>query len=316
MLNIHLVPQSPHVDMNKEGRAWHGSCDLRFVNRANSQNLNTYTIHQGSYQAPLKLIRASSRADGRCELPILHTAGGLVGGDHLTMKVLADEGSRSLLTNVAAQKVYGSIGRSKIYPNGQWARQKCHFEIKEDSDCEWMPQEVIIFANGLFEQEMYVELCASSSFLSAEVVRLGRTTSNETLGLGCWRSSMEICRILPEGKSWEFVDRLELSGEALSSEHGMANQPVMGSLVWAAPKSVSQNAIDNLLISCRAKRAGLEGLMSCSSISQGISARYRGSSTQAARFWFFRIWAQVRKLRGLSKPEALRVWPMQEYPFS
>ncbi len=301
--------------MNQEQSSWHGSCDLRFLKRSLNQNLSSYTTHQGSCQAPLKLMRSSLKSDGRCELPILHTAGGLVGGDHLSVKVIAEEGTRCLLTNVAAQKVYGSVGRLKSHPEGQWSTQACHFDIHEDSDLEWMPQEVIVFEDGLFEQQMYVDLSPTSSFLSVEVVRLGRTASGEKLGSGCWRSGLEICRKLPKGKNWEFVDRLELGGDALTSEHGMAKQPVFGSFVWVAPQSLSHEDINNLLIACREARDGLDGWMSCSPISQGISARYLGSSTQAARFWFFRIWRHIRKFRRLSNPELPRVWPMQENPF-
>ncbi|WP_320674131.1 urease accessory protein UreD [Prochlorococcus sp. MIT 1341] len=300
--------------MSQEDTAWHGMCDLNFLNRDDSKSSDPYTIHQGTYKAPFKLLRASQKADGRCELPILHTAGGLVGGDQLTLKVVANRRTRSLLTNVAAQKVYGSVGRLKDHPEGKWATQNCYFFLDEDSDLEWMPQEVIVFANGLFEQRMHVELSPSASFLGVEVVRLGRTSLGETLDSGCWRSGLEISRHFGQEKRWEFIDRLELSGDALTAKHGMDSQPVLGSLVWAAPTSLTQEKIDQLLEVCRKKGDVREGAMSLSSINHGISARYLGRSTQEARFSFFRIWMHIRKFRSLHSPESLRVWPMQEDP--
>jgi urease accessory protein len=45
-----------------------------------------------------------------------------------------------------------------------------------------------------------------------------------------------------------------------------------------------------------------------------LIARYRGPSSQAARFWFTRLWARIRALRGLPTPELPRVWPFQEQP--
>ncbi len=301
--------------MNQEVSTWNGICDLRFFNRSNGGNLFPYTIHQGTCLAPFKLMRSSVKADGRCELPILHTAGGLVGGDKLTIKVVAEKDSKCLLTSVAAQKVYGSVGRTESHPEGQWATQNCHFEIHENSDFEWMPQEVIVFADSLFEQKVQVDLCSKSSFLSVEVVRLGRTASGEKLGFGCWRSELEICRKLPTGNRWEFIDRLELRGDALTADHGMSNQPVLGSLVWVSPQLLTKELENDLLKACRAERVGLEGSMSCSPIGQGISARYLGASTQAARFWFLRIWTHLRRVRSLNHPEIPRVWPMQENPF-
>ena len=59
-------------------------------------------------------MRTQVCGDGRCELPILHTAGGLVGGDELEIKINLHKGSKSILSTVAAQKIYGSIRRSQI----------------------------------------------------------------------------------------------------------------------------------------------------------------------------------------------------------
>ena len=63
-------------------------------------------------------MRAERGENGRCELPLLHTAGGLVGGDQLSINLTLKRDSRCLITSVAAQKVYGSVGRSKLNPQG------------------------------------------------------------------------------------------------------------------------------------------------------------------------------------------------------
>ena len=148
----------------------------------------------------------------------------------------------------------------------------------------------------------------------AEVVRLGRSAAGETLGQGCWRSRLQVCRRGPEGRRWELVDPLEISGASLAAEHGMAGQPVLGSLVWAAPQPLGAAALAQLLANCRSDRQGLEGDLACGALDQGLIARYRGPSSQAARFWFTRVWARIRAARGLSAPELPRVWPFQEQP--
>ena len=284
---------------------WRGSAQLRF-NRG--EGPNGATTHQGGTTAPLKIQRAFATADGRCELPLLHTAGGLVGGDELLVRAGLDAGSRALLTSVAAQKVYGTVGRSRLAPAGSWVRQWLEFELAETADLEWLPQELVLFEGALFEQDCRVELAAGASWLGAEVVRLGRSADGETLGAGCWRSNLQIRR---QGR-WELVDRLELGGEALSSPHGLAGQPVFASLVWAAPEPVGEE----LLGLCRADRDGLVGEMACGRLERGLVARYRGPSTQAARFWFTRIWARIRAERGLTAPQLPRVWPFQEQPLA
>ena len=257
-------------------------------------------------------MKAISHKEGRCEIPLLHTAGGLIGGDELILNVKAEKKSSALLTTVAAQKVYGTVGRSKIHPEGLFAKQFCNFTIEEEGDLEWIPQELVMFEGSLFEQSMRVQLGLEASFLSAEVVRLGRTASGETLGNGSWRSKVEITRDTIHSSNWEFIDQLELSGDSLTSEHGLSSNPVFGSLIWIAPSQFKGKEIEELVADCRSLRQNLIGTMSCTALKKGISARYVGESTQQARFWFLRIWSAIRKRRGLSTPENLRVWPLQE----
>lgn len=293
--------------------AWHGTAELRFSCAADGR-----TQHQGGTTAPLRVQRPFGRADGRCELPLLHTAGGLVGGDQLNITAQLGPGSRVLLTSVAAQKVYGSIGRSRVSPAGAWARQELSFKVGAGADLEWLPQDLVLFANGLYEQRTRVWLASGASWLGAEVVRLGRTAAAETLGEGRWRCLLEIEREGPngEGGHWELVDRLELGGEGLLQGHGMAAEPVFGSLVWAAPQPLAAAALARLLAACRADRGDLPGELACGALEQGLVARYRGPSSQAARTWFTRLWARIRAANRLAPPERPRVWPFQEEPFA
>ena len=292
------------------GQPWQGEVQLQFERQGER------TRHQGGASSPLKLQRAFAQSSGHCELPILHTAGGLVGGDQLRISAALAAGSRALLTSVAAQKVYGTVARSRRQPEGSWARQELAFQLAEGSDLEWLPQELVLYADGLFEQTARVELAAGASLLLAEVVRLGRTAAGERLGAGCWRSSLEIRREELNGPRWELVDRLALGGEALDDAHGLGGAPVFGSLVWAAPQPLAAEALAQLLTDCRAERRGLEGRMAVGALEQGIVARYIGHSSQAARHWFTRIWRRTRIERGLAAPELPRVWPFQEQPFA
>lgn len=304
------MPASQQPFDQQPTEPWHGRCDLHLLQRRG------VTTHQGGCSAPLKLMRAERGADGRCQLPLLHTAGGLVGGDALTIRLEADRGSRGLITSVAAQKVYGSVGRSQLHPAGAWARQTCRFRLASGSDLEWMPQELVLFEGGLYEQTMRVELAPGASYLGAEIVRLGRTAAGETLGAGCWRSSQEIARHDTGSGGWELVDRLQLEGEALTSAHGMQRQPVFGSLVWAAPAPTDADTLATLLRQGREARNGLEGIMACDALDQGLIARYIGPSSREARLWFTRLWWLIRRARRLSMPQWPRVWPFQEDPLT
>ena len=260
-------------------------------------------------------MRAERGDDGRCELPLLHSAGGLVGGDQLSVDLELEADSRALITSVAAQKVYGSIGRSRLHPKGIWAKQTVNCRLGANSDLEWLPQELVVYADALVEQTLDVQLADDASFLTAEIVRLGRTAAGEDLGQGCWRSAVSVRRIGKNGSRWEQVDRLELSGDALHHQHGLSGNAVFGTLIWAAPKQLTTKEVTGLLENARASRNGLRAReMNCSALEQGLIARYVGNSSRDARFWFCRIWALTRSLRRLNKPKIPRVWPLQESP--
>ena len=299
----------PDAPVQAPGDPWHGRLWLRF--EAGPEG----TRHQGGSTAPLRLQRGFRLAGGRCELPILHTAGGLVGGDRLSLDVVLAAGSSALLTSVAAQKVYGSVGRLRSAPQGVWAHQQLTVRLEEGADLEWLPQELVLFADGLYSQVQRLELAPGASWLGAEVVRLGRTAAGEDLGRGCWRSCLEVVRRGEAARRWELVDRLELGAAALQGEHGMAGQPVFGSLVWAAPQPLAAELEAELLVEARRLRHGLAGEMVCGALAQGLVARYRGPSSTAARTWFTRLWAAIRRARGLPAPELPRCWPFQERPF-
>lgn len=293
---------------------WQGEARLRF-----RRDREGRTLHQGGATAPLKVQRSFVDGEGRCQLPLLHTAGGLVGGDRLSLTAELEQGSRVLLTSVAAQKVYGSVGRSRRSPAGAWACQELRFAVAEEADLEWLPQELVLYGDGLYEQRCRVDLAPGAGWLGAEVVRLGLTAAGEGLGAGRWRSCLEIRRLpdLRQGAGrWELVDRLELGGEALHAEHGMAGEAVFGSLVWVAPEPLASDRLAELLAAGRQDRAGLEGAMACGALEQGLVARYRGPSSTAARHWFTRLWRRIRMARGLAEPELPRVWPFQEDPLT
>ncbi len=294
------------------GPGWHARAWLEL----DSTTPGLRVRHRAGASAPLKWQRASHHDDGFLELPLLHTAGGLVGGDRLELDVRSQHQARALLTSVAAQKVYGSVGRFRGQPGGRWAHQQFRFELHDDSWLEWLPQELVMYAGALLEQRITVHLAEGAGFLCADVVRLGRSAAGEDLGEGCWRSRLEIRRRSSGDCRWELADAIQLDGASLQGEHGMAGQPVFGSLVWVAPCTLGSQVRAVVLEQARSSRSDLAGTLSCGPLACGLIARYRGDSSQAARFWFTRIWAAIRQAGGHRPPLIPRVWPFQESPLA
>ena len=191
--------------------SWEGNCFLNFFNNKSSTGKDYKTIFKSKFTSPYKLLKCSYDQEGRCILPILHTAGGLVGGDLLEFEANIGINSKVLLTTSSAQKVYGSVGRSKINPEGTFSSQKTKINVLDNSHLEYLPQETIVFANGLYSQEFKIKISDNSSFLFTDLIRLGRSSAGETIENGVFRSKLEIMRNGKLYDDWEFVDKIELT---------------------------------------------------------------------------------------------------------
>ena len=292
--------------------SWEGNCFLNFFNnKASLENVNK-TIFKSKSTSPYKLLKSNHDKEGRCLLPILHTAGGLVGGDLLKFEAKLEENSKVLLTTSSAQKVYGSVGRSKINPEGIFSKQKNLINILDNSHLEYLPQETIIFANGLYDQKFKVTISETSSFLFTDLVRLGRSSSGESIESGVFRSKLEVMRNCDLYDDWEYVDQIELSKESYEAKSGMDYMPVFGSLIWICEKDFSKSKINNLVENIKNIFYKSDNYLSIGILENGISVRFLGSSSQDARKCFFCIWRQIRAVCGFCEPKYQGVWPLQD----
>jgi Urease accessory protein UreH len=227
--------------------SWEGNCLLNFFNNKSSSCKDEKTIFKSKFTSPYKLLKCSYDKEGRCILPILHTAGGLIGGDSLEFVANVGINSKVLLTTSSAQKVYGSVGISKINPKGTFSLQKTNINILENSHLEYLPQETIVFANGLYSQEFKIKISDNSSFLFTDLIRLGRSSAGESIENGVFRSRLEIMRNSNLYDDWEFVDKIELTKFSFEAKSGMDFMPVFGSLIWICEKNFPKAKINQLM---------------------------------------------------------------------
>ena len=296
--------------MNKS--SWEGNCFLDFHNNKSSSGKDYKTIFKSKFTSPYKLLKSSYDEEGRCILPILHTAGGLVGGDLLEFQANLGINSKVLLTTSSAQKVYGSVGRSKINPKGTFSLQKTNINILNNSHLEYLPQETIVFANGLYSQEFKIKISDSSSFLFTDLIRLGRSSAGESIENGIFRSKLEIIRNCDLYDDWEFVDQIELTKFSFEAKSGMDLMPVFGSLIWICEKDFPKSKINELKKNIKLIFNDFNNYLSLGTLENGISIRFLGTSSQEARKCFFCIWKQIRSVCGFCEPEYQGVWPLQD----
>ena len=292
--------------------SWEGNCFLNFFNNKTSLGNVDKTIFKSKSTSPYKLLKSTHDQEGRCILPVLHTAGGLVGGDLLEFELNLEKNSKVLLTTSSAQKVYGSVGISKINPKGTFSKQKNLIKILDNSHLEYLPQETIIFANGLYDQKFKVCISETSSFLFTDLIRLGRSSSGESIENGVFRSKLEIIRNNDLYDDWEYVDQIELSKASYVSKSGMDYMPVYGSLIWICEKDFSKSKITNLVVNIKKIFNESDNYLSIGNLENGISVRFLGSSSQEARKCFFCSWKQIRSVSGFCETKYQGVWPLQD----
>lgn len=272
---------------------WHGSLDLGFAWRHDSTQLI-----RSQAQAPFKVQRPFyPEGAAVCHSVVLHTAGGMVGGDRLSSKIQLEPDAQALITTAAASKVYRSHGLT--------AAQTIEIQVGDRACLEWLPQETILFQNAQYQQTLRVELAPTATWLGWEITRLGRSARGEQFLSGEWRSRTEVWQ---QGRPlWIDPQHLIGSETLVQSPHALAGQAVVGcfALIGHAVEPELVNQARSLWQAGNYPgEAGVTRLMS------GLLCRYRGPASNAARRWFMQVWQLWRSTylgRDACPP---RVWQL------
>lgn len=281
-----------HINNVKNG--WHGRLNLAYANRSGKTQ-----IIRSQMQAPLKVQRPFY-PEGKevCHSAILHTAGGVVGGDRLSIDFHLEANAQTLITTAAAGKIYRS--------SGQQSQQSINIKVDAGANLEWLPQETIVFDGAIYRQNLRVELAPTARILLWEILRFGRTARGEKYLSGEWISRAEIWQ--QNRPLW--IDRQWIAGgeKMLESPHGLAGKPVVATLAWVGEPVTGEMLEKVRALRCPATNYSSNATAGVTRIPNGLLCRYRGDSTAAARDWFVGIW-QLLRLFFADRPCCFpRVW--------
>jgi urease accessory protein len=248
------------------------------------------------HQAPLKVQRPFyPETPGICHTILIHTAGGMVGGDRLIYDLTLAPHTHAVVTTAAASKIYCAQDKT--------TEQVIEIDIAEQAYLEWLPQETIVFNQAKFNQTLKVNLGPKATWLGWDIYRFGRTARGERFVEGDWRSHTEVWRAgVP---LW--IDRqwLPASQKMIDHPHGLNQCPVVGTLAWMG-QEVDRDFVGQLRELWT--NLGLEGEIGVTRVQQGVICRYRGQSTFEVRQWFTQVWNHVRSY-ALGQPACpVRVW--------
>jgi urease accessory protein len=179
------------------------------------------------YQQGVLRARFPNVARGAApEAVLINTAGGLTGGDCLTVLAELGEGTRTVLTTQAYEKVYRSVlGDASVI---------AELRVRAGAALDWLPQPTILFNRACLRRQTNIELANDAVFLGVEAVIFGRTAMSETVTTGALSDSWTIRR----GGRLIHSDRFEIAGDVatrLAQPSVLDGHAAMATIRYVAP---------------------------------------------------------------------------------
>jgi urease accessory protein len=156
------------------------------------------------------------------EAVLLNTAGGLTGGDRLSLNISWGAGTHAAVTTQACEKFYrASAGEARV---------ETVLDVEEGAIAEWLPQEAIVFDRASVWRDLQVRLSLGAVFTGLEAVVLGRAAMGETVRRAHFKDRWRIWR----GDRLLYADVFGLNGD-------------IAALLARAPVTQGRIALANLL---------------------------------------------------------------------
>jgi urease accessory protein len=267
----------------------HGVAEIGFVFKAGQTRL------QHLYQSdPLRVLFPHHAAGDIPVAVISSTAGGLVGGDRLDIRLAVAEGCRAMATVQAAEKVYRSSG-----PDSHIA-----VELQADSGSwlEWLPQETILFEQARLRRMTKVHMAADARLLAGEMMVLGRLAGGEKFSEGLLRDAWEV-RV---DRRLIWADALLLKEDiprVLDSPAGFAGQRVCATAIY-----VGSDATEHLELARELMGTPDDLKVGVTCMDGLLLMRWLGRDPLLLRQHFGAFWAEFRQQVGDLPGKLPRLW--------
>jgi urease accessory protein len=178
------------------------------------------------------VVRAAAMSPLRLLLPRNHghavwayqasLGGGLVDGDHVTLRVRVGAGATALVTTQASTKVYRS-------PRG--CRQRVEAEVADGGLLILAPDPTVCFAGARLAQETTVRLGEGASLVLIDAITCGRAASGERWAFASYRSAVSVRR----GDALLLRDAIELDAAHGDIAARMGRFEALATVIAAGP---------------------------------------------------------------------------------
>ena len=137
-------------------------------------------------EPPLRIVRTFPLAQGGTLLHLHNLSGGVLGGDRLTVEIDVGPEARVQLTTTGATRVY----RSR--PGIETAQQRCAVRIEAGGLLEYLPDELIPFADSRYQQVTRIEMEHDAGLFWWETIAPGRLAHGESFAYESLQIESEI----------------------------------------------------------------------------------------------------------------------------
>ena len=184
------------------------------------------------HAAPLRLLFPETDPGDPTLGAFVNVAGGLAGGDALSVTLALEEGARFTATTPAAEKIYRSLGAQ--------TRVASALTMAEDATCEWLPQETILFDGARLSRQLDIALAPGARLLAAEMLVFGRAARGERFRHG---SLQDAWRVRRDGRL-VWADALRLADPAaLDRRFVLHSAGAVATLLLAAPDAAEHRSL-------------------------------------------------------------------------
>jgi len=125
-------------------------------------------------------------ARGRPEAVLINSAGGLTGGDRLSIALEMAPHTSAAVTSQACERIYRALAGD--------AEVATTLRLGEGALLYWIPQETILFDGGRLARRFDAELASGATLLATEATIFGRGAHGETVKSGSFMDRWRIRR--------------------------------------------------------------------------------------------------------------------------
>ncbi|MBI1285866.1 MAG: urease accessory protein [Thiobacillus sp.] len=165
------------------------------------------------------------------EAVMINTAGGLTGGDSVSVSVDMDAGASAVVTGQACEKIYKSSGGA--------ARISTALTLASGAALSWLVQPTIMFDHARMHRSMQVDMAADATLLALESIVFGRTAMDEAVNVGFVADTWRIRR----AGRLIYADTFRVDGDvagAVANPAVLAGNKAMATMIYVGPDAESR----------------------------------------------------------------------------